>query len=638
MNVSACKYWAILAVTTSIACSLTQIVTAQEAGNLFSQPQGSAGRGLEFGLRKLNVTYVFTGNADLLVPVLGGQLRWINLYQGSVFQTSTTAVRDDQAAQVGYDAPISPWLSAIVRTSWIYSSDSRNVGLSSMQRLNGVVGLRYQPDPSFSSEAFGGMESTTQLGSQATGPIVGAVTEVHRLEVDEWDVSARALADWHMLDAQRTNSDVDLSASVSRNFLNVSTLRLGSHYTSLNRQYFTTVEGGTTPLTVEGRDEDRFEVDADITYAATEALALGLTSHVESNGIGRSYNEPVPGVAFTAADRRLNEVVFDLEGRIQLRFATSELTVGGSLYQRSEANRVTPVHALTPEDLEALRLQEFQRDNETSRNRFFLRGHWTPSALDTLSGEWASWILRYDTPSDRNDDDRDEFQAVAKVRYSRRLSPILTVGAALSGQTVHTVFLKASRSSLNNQANVLRFSPFVHISGSTVSMHSRLEVLANYVIYDFEGEGAAVSSFGFRQISYRDSVLVTLTEKLRIEAPLLVRYFERSTLLWSDFAEIPQTGNLEYLLRFLLFSRPNATWDVGAGVRLYHLEQKTIQHVVGLPSVIGGVRSFAPEIQIQYQPSPFSSLTLNGWYEFQSPFGTVQREIPNIQLLARIGI
>ena len=638
MRVSPLKYWAVLLLSTVICASFPRIVTAQEALELFSQPKIFPITGIEFGLKKLNLTYVFTGNADVQAPVAGGTFRWTNLYQGSVFRTSTTAVRDDQAAQLSYEMPISGGLNAIARGSWIYSADSRNVGLSSMQRLNGVAGVKYAPDPNWDVETFGGIESTTQLGSQATGPIVGAQANLYSLNVEDWGLSGRALADWHRLDAERTNSDVDLRASVNRFLFDGSNIALGAQYTSLNRQYFTTVEGGVTPLAVEGRDEDRFSMNAEVFYNASTWIGLGFTGYLETNAIGRSYNQAVPGVALTAADRRLNEFVLDMEGRVILTGQTTGLTLGASIYSRDEANTASPLHSITDEELENLRSQEFQRDNQTSRNRFFIRGTWRPTTRDTFGVEWTSWLLRYDTPSDQNDDDRDELQAIATIRYARRMSDILTVGVALSGQYVHTVFLKASRSSLNNEANILRLSPFVTITGDVVHMQPRLEVLANYVVYDFEGEGAAVSSYGFRQLSYRDSIRVFLTNKLRLEAPLLVRYFERSTLLWSDFAEIPQTGNLEYLIRLLLFSRPNSSWDVGAGVRLYNLEQRSIQNVGGLPSLLGGVSSYAPEVVVRFNGLGNSTLQLTGWYEFQSPVNSVKREIANLQLTAFVNL
>ena len=58
----------------------------------------------------------------------------------------------------------------------------------------------------------------------------------------------------------------------------------------------------------------------------------------------------------------------------------------------------------------------------------------------------------------------------------------------------------------------------------------------------------------------------------------------------------------------------------------------------GLPSLVNGVRSWGPEVVVRFLASGGSSLTLDGWYEFQTlhPIGT--RELPNLLLLARVAL
>lgn len=616
-----------------------RIVTSQEALELFQQPRIVDPGGIIFGVDKITNTFLFTGNADVTVPLGDGRFRWTNQYRGSTFRTSTTASRDNQNAQLSFELPIGPSLSAIMRGSWVlWADDSRSAGLSSLQRINGVAGARYAPNASWSAELFGGVESTEQLGTQATGPIIGGQANLYDLALDEWNLTGRALTDWHYLDEQRTNSDIDLRTDVLRSMLGGSAIRVGAGYTSLARQYFTSVPGVVEALDVEGRFEDRFTVDADLSYQIDDHLSVAFLGLVQANDISRNYAEPVSDVAITAVDRQLGEFVVDLQGRLSLAFDGFDATVGLERYQRDESNTVQPLHTIDESDLAGLRAQESQRDNQTGRTRFFTQLRWRPSDSDTLSAEWTSWLLNYDTPSDQNDDDRDELQAIATLRYSRRISELLSAGISLSGQYVHFVYLRASRSAFNNTNNVIRLSPFLRINGAVLQMKPQFEVLANYTVYDFEGEGAAVSSYGFRQMSYRDSIRVQLTNNLRFETPVLVRYFERSTLLWDDFSEIPQTGNLEYLLRFLMFSQSSNAWDVGAGLRLYTLEQRSLDPVPGLPSLVNGVRSWGPEVVVRFLASGGSSLTLDGWYEFQTlhPIGT--RELPNLLLLARVAL
>ncbi|MCX6141214.1 MAG: hypothetical protein NTX15_10380 [Candidatus Kapabacteria bacterium] len=449
-------------------------------------------------------------------------------------------------------------------------------------------------------------------------------------------VSGTGLADWQHVDAQRTNVDLDVRSQVVRTIAEGSTLRLFVESVNLGREFYTTVVP-TQPLDVEQRAEKRVVVGGDVAYAVTPSLTLGLNTMLQSGGVNRGYEQPVAGISLTSVERQLRELIIDVEGYAQLRLSQISATAGASVYQRSEQNGVANTHGLDNADLESIRSQEFQRDNETFRTRMFGRGEWYPSSLDTFRLDVTGWLLKYDTPSASNDDDRDELSTVATLTYARRLSKPFSFSLGLSGQYLHRVFLKASRSALNNVNRVLRLSPTLYIVGSVVRMQPQFEVLANYTVYDYEGSASSVRSFSFRQISYRDSIRVQLTPRLHAESQVLLRYYERATLQWSSFAETPETGGLEYLVKVLIFSKPDEQWSVGAGIRLYALQQRSI--LAGAPSLtLGSVESVGPEAVLRYLTPGGSVLTLTGWYEFQKINITGRRELPNLLLRAVVRI
>jgi hypothetical protein len=608
----------------------------QQIAPLLHQPLAPFGQGIEFGVDKITNTFVWIGNADVTLPSFAGDFRLTNRYRASAFRTVTTATRDDEAFQLAFTRPLDTLLNVVARQGYILSRDSRSVGLNALERFNLAAGFRMEDAEVGFVEAIGGLESSTQLGVGATGPLAAVTGELRPWSLDQWMITGSALADWQRLDDRRTNTDLDVKVDVARPLAEGSTLRLAVQTVDLGREFFTNLTGAST-LDVEQRSERRVAVNGDVTYAVLPELTLGLVSALATGAVDRSYDEPVTGVALSAVERQLRELTLDVEGYAQVLFPSLSFIGGAALYRRTEQNGVANVHGLDADDLEAVRAQESQRDNTTMRTRLFGRGEWYPSALDTIRIDVSGWLLRYDTPSDANDDDRDELASIATLTYARRLGRSVTMSLGLSGQYLHLVFLKATRSALNNVNRVLRLSPSFRVTGSTVVMQPQFEILANYTVYDYEGTASSVRSFSFRQVSYRDSILVRLTPTLTAESQVLLRYFERSTLLWSDFAETPQTGNLEYLAKLLIFSQPDARWRVGAGIRLYTLEQRTI--VTGLPSMnAGSVHSIGPEAALQFNTGGGSVLTLSGWYEFQTINLVTRRELPNLLLRAVVRI
>ncbi|MBU3699926.1 MAG: hypothetical protein FGM33_07950 [Candidatus Kapabacteria bacterium] len=605
-------------------------VSAQQLAPLLPRADSMSARGIDFGVDKITNTFVWTGNADVNVATPFGALSFVNRFRSTAFRTSTLATRDDQQSQIGFSVPLGATLSAVVRQAWMLSQDSRSIGLNSLERLGAAAGLRYSAMPGVDLEGIAGAESSSQLGVNAAGPLAAFVGTVRGLDLDQWAINGGVTADWQRLDERRTNSDVDLTARIERDISEGSLMSLSVRSTDRRRQFFTSVSSAA-PLNVEQRHEQLLDIGASINYAVTPTFAVGFDGIVQSNGIERSFGSPVSALPLTSVSRRLDELVVDVSGSLQWTLQKLRASVTGSVFRRSERNGVQDVHGVAASDLQAARAQEFQRDNEAFRTRGLVRLEWTPTSIDTVRVDGASWLLRYDTPSATNDDDRDELASTLTLSYGRRISDGLSMNLALSGQFLHLVFLKSSRSALNNINRSLRLAPSLHLRYSILTMQPQFEILANYTAYDYETAAASARSFSFRQMSYRDSVRVRLTERLALEVPVLFRYFERATFRWATFSESPETGNIEYLIKLLVTARPSDRFEAGAGLRLYRLDQSSIRF--GQPSIsTGSLHSIGPEVVLRYASVGGSSVSLSGWYEFQTINITAQRQLPNILL------
>jgi len=588
------------------------------------------GKGIEFGVDKITNTFVWTGNADVDIATSVGQFRFVNQYRSSAFRTASVATRDDQQSQIAWEVPIAATLRSVLRQGWLLSQDSRSVGLNSLQRINGALGIVYTPIPEASIEALGGLESSSQLGNNATGPVAIVKGILDNYLVDEWNISSSAIADWQQLDARRTNTDADLSARISRTIDDGTSLKLSAQTTMRGREFFTSV-APSLPLNVEQRRENLQQVYADISYGISSELGIGFTGSLLSNSIDRSYDTPMQDIALTSVSRQLSELAIDAEAHIQYRMQSFSGYVSGSVYQRSEQNGVVDLFGLGGAPLQAVRAQEFQRDNETFRTRLLVRGEFLATDRDTMRLDVSGWLLRYDTPSPLNDDDRDELSTIATLSWSRKISPSLSMSLGVSGQYLHLVFLRATRSAFNNVNRVLRLSPSFVLRTKAVMMQPQFEILANYTAYDYEGLSSAARSFSFRQVSYRDSMRLRLTSMFNIESQVLFRYFERASLQWGAFAESPETGNLEYLVKLFLTTDISPLASVQTGIRLYTLDQRSI--AIGVPQILtGSLHSIGPEVALRYATTAGSTLSLAGWYEFQTINVTQWRRLPNLLL------
>lgn len=614
-----------------VALSTTTCLT-QHITSLLHQNMQPFGTGIQFGVDKIANTFTFFGNADVTLDADFGRLRWVNTYRGRISRTTTLAATDDEASYLDFTYPIDSAFSGVFRQSWMLARDVRTP-LSSGENVNGAVGARYEPTTGNWIEALVGGEHSSQLGVRATGPLAGITAGVTSLYVDEWAMSAKSLADWNSMDSRRTNTDLSFSVDAMRNLEEGSTLSLSASYIGQRRDFLSTVVSDLPDaLLIETRGERRLTVSSNLLYYMTPELSVTATGSVNVNGIDRSYGSFVATAPITGVNRTLFEFLLDLSGEVTYAAKSYTLLGRAGLYRRDEENGVQPVFTVDESDVASLRSQELQRDNATLRTSMLGRGEWRFTELDTLRAEGSGSLLRYDTPSALNYDDRDELSMLASLSYARRLSPTLSASITLSGQDVHIVFLRAQRSAQNNVFRVIRLSPTVYINGAVVTMQPQCEVLANYTVYDFEEVAGSTQSYSLRQLSYRDSMRVRLTNALHIEAQLLLRYSERSSFSWAEFAEVPQVSNAQYLAKMLIFSS-GVGWSVGAGVRGYLFKQKTLALTADEGNTL---RFLAPETAIRFATAGGSTLSVSGWYEFQVVNETQRRGLPNLLLMAHI--
>src|SRR5206468_114721 len=78
------------------------------------------------------------------------------------------------------------------------------------------------------------------------------------------------------------------------------------------------------------------------------------------------------------------------------------------------------------------------------------------SPSDKLFFSGAASILRYDTPSDQNVEDRDELLVALSLATTHRISQYFDLGISLEGTLSHIVYLLRERSANNNYNRVLR--------------------------------------------------------------------------------------------------------------------------------------------------------------------------------------
>jgi hypothetical protein len=605
---------------------------------------------LRVGFDKLVNTFLFRADLNGVFTAFGGNLFVRQQYRGSIIRTNTPAVRDDEDLLLRYERPLWDSLSLVLAGTALISADTRSIGLNRLQQYTLSAGALYKPLENVRVSMTGGGEFNEQLGVADRGWNVTAQAALTNQRFDEYTLAAEASAVYSALSNARTNAQTGARVSVGRTFEGGGTLDFSAQYGGLQRDFYTFVgnQAGNVVdtvnrlLPIETRNERLWRLalraSVPLLHGPETSIDADVQGFFESWTIGRSFRAPVDGATFTAVGRTVEQTRFSVNAALRAVLPTSSHALSLVVDTRDEVNIIADRFGLAAADVLALRLAEGQRDNASVRTSVAAQTAWQLFASDTVKAEYSTSLLRYDTPSTLNNDDRDEWILSANAAYTHRFSPWLAATLLAETRLFHLVFIKAQRSAQNNWNRSFRFAPSVTYMSESFSARPQFELLANYTSFDFEDVLTSAQSFSFRQVAYRDSLVWQMGAGATLETRIIFRYFERGEFRWREFAELPRDRNYEAFVRILAFSMVNellhnATFNnvrIGIGARIYALSQRGATPSTPVPTFLN--QTIGPEMLCEMPFLSGTMLRLSGWYEFQFDQTRLLRSIPNVFL------
>ncbi len=522
-------------------------------------------------------------------------------------------------------------------------SDRRGFGLSDVSSYSVHAGAALRPSPLLTIEPLVGFRADRQADLTDRG-----ISYMLRMEADTLDYAGYVSKmggtwEYNRLDP-RTIEMRTARLTSGRSFPGGSRNTVELRYYRNRRDFYTpahadvSVEFGVD-RNIETRAEDLFSVRDSILYNVAPGLSLALNAGILSRGIGResrfkSYADP---------------------GRPALNSSVDELTIGGEfsaawavtasldgrftfvLQERSETHQAERDDRYLESAVDSLRRVQERKNNVAKRTSMAIAADVRLSPSHRMSVSASGTILRYDTPSGINTDDRDDLWYLVNVTTSHRLSRHLMLTLSADANLSHLVYISSRRSADNTWNRIFRLSPqSTWTPFPFLATSNRFEVLANYTVYDFDTPGTQVRSFAFRQFAFADSTVWSLTRRTSLEWNSHVRLYERGNLRWDDFSERPVSyfedfthiGEVRYAAtKLLIFS---------LGIRYFSQMRFDYTGDTRVPKQF--LRSVGPATGIEWNVSNRTAFAMKGWYERQSRTGLPDQGIANITMSLNVSL
>ncbi len=580
--------------------------------------------------RSLN-TFNWIGRAS--VDTTAGRTRFSlnELYSSNVILVDAPGGRKLQSNQQNIGIRISHPLvdNLFAATHWssqIYSDD-RGAGLGNASMNSLLGGVAYLPFRSVSVSPMAGYRWDKQADVRDKGPSLQLGAQAENLNIDGYLFNAAGQLHTDNLNPRKLESHFG-RVSVQRQFTPSARDSLDFGAARNRREFY--VSGDST---IESRLENIFAFSNLLGYDIFPRVAASFYFGLNTRGLDKDLRytnaPPPPGQFNTHIDELRLETFFQTAYRSRdgqtggfLRFAYSE---------RDETHAIKLSGDTVPRLYAEASAQEESKNNISRQTSLFGALDFPLSLSDHIFLSASGRILRYDTPSPLNVEDRDELLVVASLGTRHHVSRYLDLDVTLDGTISHLVYLLSDRSANNNINRVLRLSPRTTYrpSSSFMTMNA-FEVLANYTVYDFEQQVALVKSFSFRQFGWIDSSSVQITSKIGLDFFAYLKLYERGQLKWTEFRERMENSFIEktYVVQARFSPEPGLLFAVG----MRFFSQSRFAYPPAGKRIDLYLRSAGPTCLIACDVGRYGQIGLRGWYEERRQADGTRKGLTNMTM------
>ena len=504
-----------------------------------------------------------------------------------------------------------------VHSQWnsLVFSDNRGIGLSNASNHTLIAGLDVSPWSFLTLTPLAGYRWDRQATIHDRGLALDLGAEIHPLDLDGYRFAGEGHFRRDNL-SPRVLTNHSALAGVEKQFSPESRDSLMIGFQQTGREFY--LAGDST---IESRTDNLFTFANLLSYDVSRSFGADMFVSVNNRGLDKDLRHMrYDPTAATTFDTRIEE--FRLDTYAQLWYlspdASSSAHVKLGYSERSETHRSkSPAGTMAPNIavLFAEQNRQEQSKDNVARRVTLSGGTSLPlSTLHRLMFSGSATILRYDTPSELNQEDRDELLVVLALGTWHRISRHMDIGIALDGTYSHLVYLLKERSANNNINRVLRLSPrAVYRPGDWLTSVNAFEVLANYTVYDYEKQVALARSFSYRQFAWMDSTAVELTGRIGLDFYAYLKLYERGTLRWDEFLERTENSTVDRTFSAQVRYAPGPSFLVALGMRYFSQSRYIYKETIRQPDTF--FSSVGPTSLIQWEISTASRLMFQGWYE-----------------------
>jgi hypothetical protein len=502
--------------------------------------------------------------------------------------------KDDQDALLEILYRFYPRLSLFSHTRSVVFKDRLSGFKNDVQTHSNMVGINWQPLSVLHIQAAAGPKLDQRYEQRDLGWSYRLEGQTDRFDWQDYSHTLEMTLSGDQL-GSRKNNNAQFNYRINNSFSPGTSDSLYIYTLQRRRDNYSSIFGE-----IESFRENFKGLDNYLTYRVNDKTDFQLITIVlNKEAQVLSYGQE-------SENRERHRTDLSIDNRIQLAFDWS----GGRLLHELSYWSQDQQYDLqvTNSDLPFSRRTAFiTPDNKSNRLLFSSRMSLKMGQADSLYGYTSVSRFQYDTPDTSNFDDRDELRINSTVHYFYRLSPFLKLELETSVNLYHIVYIFGERSADNNWNRILRLRPSVKYTyKDKFKLSQAVEVLANYVDYDFEAFIPTTKSFVFRKFALDDSLTWILSDRSTINVDYRFQMEENGQLFWQEWSERLMLTRQSHWIKWFWRYKTNKGLSIAPGMTVYLRKawrHQTDPSGINKKTAFSEHTSYGPVLRILYNPA-----------------------------------
>lgn len=501
-------------------------------------------------------------------------------------------------------------------------SDNKSIDINKDRNAFYFANMDYRPNNNFYINSKVGIRNEEQIGEKNSG--LGGIlsSEFNGMNLYNFISDGNINLSYDNL-TQKTNYNLELNTNIYKRFTDKSENNTVVRFYDRRSDFYTPatnsiVNNYGVRNNIQSRLESFVYVEDKLRYGISDYFNLNLSGAYLAKFINSKYKF-IPGsqsiILENIYNAKVNENGFQAGSNLEYSTKKYYAKLWLVYSERVEQHVPTDIDLYPPSVIRDLGKLENDKNNNSRNTSLVLEVNAVITNTQSVRFSGSTSILRYDTDSKDNFDDRDELNSLINVTHKFDNLSNFIVETTFEYNMATLSYLFKEKSSNNNANKIYRLtSRSVFNPVKQILTKNSVQVLSNYTVYKFEDIISQIQSFSFRQLTIADTTNYSINRNFFFDFFGNFKLYEQGSYNEKNFSERPLAYYDER--KFYAFLGYKFTENLIFSVGFNHFIQRQYNYDSGIKLLRRTISNYGPVGKLQYYFMKNSKIEITGSRDF----------------------